>query len=77
MDEIEARLAAVELLLIERLALDPPGTLRAMIDQVRAAESFGDEKMIRAQAILILEDALRRFDEFTVGFRIIPPARSE
>ena len=72
MDELEARLAAVELLLIERLALDPPGTLRALIDQIKTAEAFGDEKMIRAQAILILEDALRRFDEFTVGFRISP-----
>jgi len=72
MDEIEARLAAVELLLIERLALDPPATLRALIDQIKSAEAFGEEKMIRAQAILILEDALRRFDEFTVGFRISP-----
>lgn len=73
MDEIEARLAAVELLLMERLALDPPGTLRALIDQIKSVEAFGDEKMIRAQAILILEDALRRFDEFTVGFRVPPP----
>lgn len=59
---------------MERLALDPPTVLRALADQLRSAEAFGEEKMIRAQAMLILGDAIRRFDEFTVGFRIsLPP----
>jgi len=76
MEELEARLAALETLFMERLALDPPAMLRALQAQLDV-EAFGDERMIRDQALHILGDAIRRFDEISVGFRIPTPPAAE
>lgn len=71
MDELEARVAALELIMMERLALDPPTTLRALREAINV-EAYGEEKMIRAQADQIITDAIQRFDEFNTGWRIKP-----
>jgi len=75
MDELEARIAALELLALERLALDGPGH-RA---QLRAAIAAGldggdaDERMVRRAALQLLDDADRRFDAFTQGGAVRRP----
>lgn len=63
MDEIEARLATLEGLLMERLALDEPGRLA----QLRIAVMTWPPGRQRAQALMIIEDAIRRFDEVEIG----------
>lgn len=65
MDELEARLAALEGLVMERLALDPPGVHA----QLREAVRGWPDKVQRAQGLAILDDAMRRGDEFTPGVR--------
>ncbi|MDO8912280.1 MAG: hypothetical protein Q8N10_03220 [Phenylobacterium sp.] len=72
MDELETRLAGLELLVMERLALDPPAILRQLMVALDV-ESFGEERDQRNQAIAILEDAVRRFDAISEGFRIVKP----
>lgn len=72
MDEIEARLAALELLVMERLALDPPGTLRQLREALDV-EAFGEERTQRDQALQILDDAIARFDAFAAGWRLRGP----
>lgn len=70
MDEIEARLAALELLAIERLALEPRPTLAALRDKIAAGVEGvldDDERMIRAQALALVEDAQRRNLPFLGG----------
>lgn len=61
MDEFDTRLAALELLLIERMALDPLGALRELTAalQERSFEDGADE---RAQAIAVLDDAIGRLN---------------
>lgn len=68
MDELELRLAAVEGLLMERLALDTQPMIARLVDLVA---TWPDDEQ-RAQALQTLDDAMRRFDEFNVG-RIIKP----
>lgn len=67
MDELELRIAALELIISERLAMDTPEQLRQLRKQLQS-EAYGDEKIIRAQAIDWVEEALRRSDEFSPGF---------
>lgn len=69
MDELESRLAAVEGLLLEWLALTPPTLL------MRLTEIVGtwDEPEQRGQALQLIEDALRRYDEFTQGIVLRGP----
>lgn len=62
-NEIEVRLAALEGLLVERLAMDEPHRLA---QQLFAAKTWPAGRK-RAQAIMITEDAIRRFDEIEVG----------
>ena len=61
MDDLDTRLAALELLLIERIALDPLGALRELTAalQDRAFEDGADE---RTQAIAVLDDAICRLE---------------
>lgn len=68
MDELETRLAALEGLLMERLALDSQPMIARLIDMV----ATWPEDDQRAQALQILDDALRRFDEFASGQRLRP-----
>ena len=71
MDELEQRVAALELLLMERLALDPPGVWTQIADNLAGGDDVDpDEAVIRAQAEAILDDARRRFDAFTLGRRL-------
>lgn len=70
MDEIEARVAALELLAIEALALRPSAELARLRGAMAAgpeAALDGDERMIRAQALQLVEDAQRRNLTFTPG----------
>jgi hypothetical protein len=71
MREIEARLAALELLAIERLAELPSPQLARLRDAMaadlaRSAES--DERMVRAQALELVEDAMRKAMPFSRGY---------
>ncbi len=63
MDENEARLAAIEGLLMEMLALQRP----EMIALLRVAVQSWPRGRQRAQALMILQDAEQRYDEFSVG----------
>ena len=65
MDEIETRLATLEGLMLERLALEPPGVIAQLVDQV---QTWPDDVQ-RAQALALIDDATRRFDAFTPGTR--------
>jgi hypothetical protein len=70
MDEIEARLAALELLEIERLALQPKRVLDALhraISEGLAWNIAADERAIRTQALQHIEDAERRRLPFIGG----------
>lgn len=73
MDEDEQRIAAHELALIEVSAhLDRDHTLAGM-KSIRAGLVIGiseDERVIRCQAIQLLEDALGRFDPRASGMFI-------
>jgi hypothetical protein len=80
MDEIEARLAALELLILEWLALEPEGKRAQMEDAIAAGlpergspSRDADEHDVRRQALQILRDSRTRFDVFTAGVRIVPP----
>lgn len=66
MDETEIRIAALELIAMERLALEPPSILRALAEAINVRAS-GDEKVIRAQALQIIEDAANRHEPFNLG----------
>lgn len=77
MDENELRIAALELLVMERLALDEPGRLLQLEAAIRAGLALrgepgdgGEEQTIRLQALQIVDDARRRFDVFSVGVAI-------
>lgn len=62
---------------MERLAEDPASLLQMLAERIREAlpRSVDDaERDQRVQALLVLDDALRRFDEFNVGRRIEPSA---
>jgi hypothetical protein len=71
-DEIELRLAVLERLVLERLALEPPGVLAQLAAVMRQglAEADPDDRAVRMQALVMLHDALTRNDEFTVGSRM-------
>lgn len=75
MDELEARIFALELLLSERLALDPPGVHLQLEANLREGldEAGPEERQIRQQALDWLKDARARFDVFTTGIRIVKP----
>lgn len=63
MDELETRLAAVEGLLLEWLALTPAPVLQRLTEIVGSWPE-GDQ---RSQALQLIRDALERYDEFTQG----------
>lgn len=70
MDEIEARLAALELLAIERLAMTPAPQLARLREALAAGVEGSlddDERMVREQALQLVEDAQRRRLTFTDG----------
>lgn len=72
MDELELRIAALELLALERLALDEPGRLAQMEANIREGLDTpvdDDERTVRLQALQLIEDARQRFDLFTAGVR--------
>jgi hypothetical protein len=74
MKELELRVAALELLLLERLALDEPGKLLQLETNIGAAVKRpidADERAIRQTALDVLDAARRRFDEFE-GARCSP-----
>jgi hypothetical protein len=61
-DALEARLAALELLQIERLALDPSEMLTRLhrsIAKGLEADICDDERVIREQALQLIEDSAR------------------
>ena len=70
MTELEIRLAAVELLLIEVapwIDLDVTRDAAASIKAGLFAEISPEEAEIRFQALELLTDGRRRFEPFTVG----------
>lgn len=71
MDELELRIAAVELFLIEVHAWADPQALDDAERSIRASLDGGDadEKMIRLGAIKLIEDARDRFKPDGMGFR--------
>lgn len=76
MDEIEDRLAALELMLVELMADVEAGRLKAALDRVVAGlpEAVDErEASIRRQAIQHIEDALWRHDGFSTGSLSKPP----
>lgn len=77
MDEIETRLAALELLLVELMADSEAMRLQAALDRIVAAlpEAVDQrEATIRRQAIQHIEDALQRHDHFS-GSGFLKPGR--
>lgn len=60
MDEIEARIFAIELVLTELMALTPPDILAAMADNLRDDTATGDEAMVRAGALELIEHGRKR-----------------
>ncbi len=82
MDEIELRVAARELALIEVVAHLDRDHIIAGMKAIRAGLAFDiceDERVIRRQAYQLLEDAMRRFDPPAGGMFIqgagLPPGR--
>lgn len=80
MQEIELRVAAMELLWIERLAAMEPDQLQAVEDGIRAGLALkgepgdgSDEQTIRLSALGLIEDGRRRHDGFTGGILISVP----
>lgn len=78
-NEIEARLVALETLIVELAADLPAGQLMAARDRIKAGlDALGGvpgddfEGVVRKQALQHLDDAIRRHDEFTEG-RIVRP----
>lgn len=70
MTELEKRIAAVELLLVEVVPwidLDVARDAAAAIKTGLYADITADEAEIRFQAIELLTDGRRRFEPFTVG----------
>lgn len=67
MDELELRIAALELIVTEMLGREDRDRLLMLRGQLQA-EAYGDEKTIRAQAIDWVDEAIRRHDEFSPGF---------
>ncbi|WP_133254299.1 hypothetical protein [Phenylobacterium deserti] len=72
MDETELRLAALELLMMELLAIIPPDRLAALEENTRQGlpqkgepGDGGDEQTIRLQALQIVADAKLRGVLFT------------
>lgn len=68
MDDLERRIAVLELLAIEDLALRPPGHLDQMADSIRAGlvEAIDDdERAVRLGALQMIDDGRRRFDVFS------------
>ena len=75
MDEIDLRMGAYELALIELAGQNDRAHVVAAIDAVRdglAVAADADERTIRRQAIGLLEDGLHRFDPPPAGFYIRP-----
>jgi len=73
MDELEDRVCAHELALIEVVAHVGASETRAAIGRIREDLPFsldGDERVIRRQAIQLLEDALHRFDPPASGLHL-------
>lgn len=63
MDKIEVRLAALELLAIERMAMDPPPLLtklHTVIVSGFAHNASADDRTVRERALRHIEDAQRR-----------------
>lgn len=60
-DELEARQRALEALMVDRLALDPPDRRAQLLGMVKTWPE-GEE---RAQALQWLEEAERRFQDFS------------
>ncbi|MGH7024170.1 MAG: hypothetical protein ACREEB_11350 [Caulobacteraceae bacterium] len=72
MDEIEQRLAAIELVLIELIPWLDPGAIEDAAASIRAgltAQVCGDERTIRLQAISIIEEGRQRFAAHTLAPR--------
>lgn len=70
MDELEDRLAALELLAVELLADVAADRLTAARERISAgvAGAVDDrERAIRLQALQHLDDALQRHDQFAAG----------
>lgn len=80
MDENELRIAAMEVLWIEVLAVLSPGQLRAIEDGIREGLALkgepgdgSDEQTVRLGALGLVEDGRRRHDGFNGGILIQAP----
>lgn len=70
MNELELRIAALELLELERLAIMPPEALVQLEVHIKAPmrqEIEAGERAVRTHALQLIDDARRRFDEFATG----------
>lgn len=68
MDDNAQRLAALELLMMERLALDGPGQLVQLAEAVRPKKGqSGEDALVRARAFQLIEESVRRHDQFSIG----------
>lgn len=69
MNEDEQRMLAAEEAVIALAAHVRPADVVAAIAHLRAeaAELEGDERVVKVQAAQLLDDGLRRFDEFGSG----------
>jgi hypothetical protein len=73
MDELEARIAAIELVLVELIPWLDAGAVEDATASIRAGmepEISEDERMVRAQALQLLEDGRKRFAGPAVGVAI-------
>jgi hypothetical protein len=67
MDEIERRLAALELVLAELLAVAPAGRLTDVADLVRSDTSAAKDEQVVREALRVIEHAAKRHAEFHLG----------
>ncbi len=59
-DELDARVAALELVFLEVMAEAPPGRIEAAIERIAAGLYTGEERLVRTHAVAMLQAALNR-----------------
>lgn len=73
MDDLERRLSAVEMILVERLALEPMPVFAHIEENLRAAQEQGEADPVREAALALLARARHGFDPYSIGYGIQSP----